>query len=123
MQKKLTVLFAFAIFVLVMGLAITPTMTEAVNCKKNPSHRNCTDGDGGGATVPLCVTIRNDLTNDPTDKVTPDDKFTHDGDLMHPPYCHGEEAETEFSSSFYVISRIANGATLRSLQTISLFLP
>ena len=39
MQKKLTILFAFAIFVLVVGLAITPTMTEAVNCENSKSYR------------------------------------------------------------------------------------
>jgi len=44
MQKKLTVLFAFAIFVLVVGWAITPAQAH---CKKNHqgSHIHCTQDD------------------------------------------------------------------------------
>jgi len=49
MQKKLTVLFAFAIFVLFVGWAITPTKAHANHCDKKPDHKHCTqDGNGGG---------------------------------------------------------------------------
>ncbi len=43
MQKKLTVLFAFAIFVLVVGWAITP-----VQAHHNPGHSRGGGAGGGG---------------------------------------------------------------------------
>ena len=57
MQKKLTILFAFAIFVLVLGM-----QTDSYACHKNanPHGKNstCDDGGGGGGVdIPLCVTL------------------------------------------------------------------
>ncbi len=54
MQKKLTVLFAFAIFVLVVGWAITPVQAH---CEPPHDHKKCPggngngDGDGGGPRI------------------------------------------------------------------------
>jgi len=69
MQKKLTVLFAFAIFVLVVGWALTPAQAHTGNpCPhepKNPDHKHCTGDppldDGGGGPVPVTVTFRDDV--------------------------------------------------------------
>ena len=53
MQKKLTVLFAFAIFVLVLGWSITPA---PAHCKKSepPHHDGKCGGVGGDPTIGLC---------------------------------------------------------------------
>jgi len=54
MQKKLMVLFAFAIFVLVVGWAVTPAQAHVdlenpENClHKNPEHKHCNGGNGNG---------------------------------------------------------------------------
>lgn len=59
MQKKLTVLFAFAIFVLVVGWAITPI---SAHCKQKGPHVAHCNGDpapdDGGGTIPVTVTFR-----------------------------------------------------------------
>jgi len=63
MQKKLMVLFAFAIFVLVVGWAITPAQAH---CRGDhvAKHKNCGDGGGddggggGGRDIPVSVTFR-----------------------------------------------------------------
>jgi len=47
MQNKLTVLFAFAIFVLVVGWAITPAQAHIKFCGTEPLHKHCTGGDDG----------------------------------------------------------------------------
>ncbi len=60
MQKKLTILFAFAIFVLVVGLSITPAQahTKGTVCTDDPMHKHCNGDpppdDGGGATIEDC---------------------------------------------------------------------
>jgi len=48
MQKKLTVLFAFAIFVLIVGLPIMPVTTTLAdpNCERHPDNPNCGGGVG-----------------------------------------------------------------------------
>jgi len=51
MQKKLTVLFAFAIFVLLVGWAITPVQAHCVP-EHEAKHKNCGDGGGGGGGDP-----------------------------------------------------------------------
>ncbi len=52
MQKKLTALFAFAIFVLLVGWAVTPAQAHDCSRHANQNHRHCPDGDpspdGGG---------------------------------------------------------------------------
>jgi len=97
MQKKLTAFFAFAIFVLLVGWAITPAQAHCNGVMEHEDkHKNCPDsgGGGGGGTVPLCVTLTGG-------KVTPDGSE---------PYCHGEEVEADPSvSGFFVIAHIANG--------------
>jgi len=59
MQKKLTVLFAFAIFVLVVGWAITPVQAH---CKPNGPHVAHCNGDpppeDGGANIRVKVDFR-----------------------------------------------------------------
>ena len=57
MQKKLTVLFAFAIFVLLVGWAVTPAQAE--HCKgKHKTDPGCDGGGGGGGgTIPVTVFI------------------------------------------------------------------
>ena len=64
MQKKLTVLFAFAIFVLVVGWAITPAQAH---CSLNPTHDKghhkknpCKEGEEGDI-VRYNVTVEGDL--------------------------------------------------------------
>jgi len=58
MQKNLTVLFAFAIFVLVVGWAITPV---SAHCKPNGPHVAHCNGDppsdDGGANIRVTVFI------------------------------------------------------------------
>lgn len=48
MQKKLTVLFAFAIFVLVIGVHID---TYACHKEGGSNHKDCGDGGGAGGKV------------------------------------------------------------------------
>ncbi len=53
MQKKLTVLFAFAIFVLIVGWSITPAQAHPGtpdNCPHKDGHQHCSEPppDGGG---------------------------------------------------------------------------
>ncbi len=55
MQKKLTILFAFAIFVLIVGMP-----NEGYAChKEGTTHGKQTDcaPGGGGVDIPLCVTL------------------------------------------------------------------
>ncbi len=65
MQKKLTVLFAFAIFVLIVGWAVTPVQAH---CSLNPTHDEghhkknpCIEGDEGDI-VRYDVTVSDDLS-------------------------------------------------------------
>jgi len=60
MQKKLTILFAFAIFVLLVGWAATPAFAAQPECKgQNKNSVECGGSSGGGAPrdIPLCVTL------------------------------------------------------------------
>ena len=89
MQKNLTVLFAFAIFVLIVGWAITPVQAH---CSDDPTHnaKHKNDpcipdgggGKGGGGSVELDGLFR-DAVN-PPDRIQSDTEegFTHD----HNPY-------------------------------------
>ena len=63
MQKKLTILFAFAIFVLVVGWAITPTKAHANHCDKKPEHKHCNGEpvDDGNVVSAITFTVTGDL--------------------------------------------------------------
>ena len=74
MQKKLTVLFAFAIFVLIVGLH-----TDSYACHKGDGVQHgkkpCDDGGGGGgggggSSIPVSVTFR-DCTGGPVGEGPP----------------------------------------------------
>ncbi len=52
MQKKLTILFAFAIFVLVLGWAITPVQANPADADGCHNHKPC-DGGGGDGDEPI----------------------------------------------------------------------
>jgi len=52
MQKNLTILFAFAIFVLVLGWSITPAQAHC----KDPDHFDCNKGDDDGRTPTIVET-------------------------------------------------------------------
>jgi len=82
MQKKLTVLFAFAIFVLVLGWAITPVQAH---CKKNHQgeHIHCTqvDPDFGLRKKPVPLTATFD--------VVAEDNLQ--SDVANEPYVHKED--------------------------------
>ena len=68
MQKHLTVLFAFAIFVLLVGWAVTPAQAH---CSLNPTHNEkhktdpCIEGEGD--MVIYHVTVSGDLFQIPVD--------------------------------------------------------
>lgn len=105
MQKKLTVLFAFAIFVLVLGWAITPVQAE--DCKgKHKKDPDC-DGKGGGGPegTPLCVTFGD----------APGDRVTSDGEMPEE-YCNhvGSTGLVTLSSNgTFIFASSGKGATRR----------
>jgi len=76
MQKKLTVLFAFAIFVLLVGWAVTPVQAHPGTPKdcphKDTNHQHCTPQDdpvdGSDEPIPVQVTFR----DGPGDTITSD---------------------------------------------------
>ena len=61
MQKKLTVLFAFAIFVLLVGWAVTPVQAHTKFCNSKPEHKHCSEplpDDGGSDKYSVDVEFR-----------------------------------------------------------------
>ena len=96
MQKKLTILWAFAFFVLLVSWAIKPAQAH---------HRDGHSRGGGGGGIPLCVTI----SDASTDNVTSDGngKLVLNGKASPNTYCHDEQAVDP--SSFYVIAGSGGG--------------
>jgi len=64
MQKKLTVLFAFAIFVLVLGWAIKPVSAHTKFCP-DPDHKHCNNDpvNESDEPIPVQVTFRDALAD------------------------------------------------------------
>lgn len=58
MQKKLTVLFAFAIFMLVVGWAVT---LHAHSCDRKPGHIHCEPTPDGNEVSAITFTVTGDL--------------------------------------------------------------
>ncbi len=102
MQKKLMVLFTFAIFVLVVGWAITPAQAHGTfeNClHKKDSHNHCQPPNGDpppddeGDRYSAMVTFR-DTDCDDTE-VDDRDRFCSDGLDGNSPYVDGLNAVVE----------------------------
>ncbi len=65
MQKKLTILFAFAIFVLLVGWSITPAQAHIKFCESDLEHKHCTGNDGETPMiVPTVARWGGDITRD-----------------------------------------------------------
>jgi len=64
MQKKLTVLFAFAIFVLIIGWAITPVQAHECENHRRTTHPHCNDvvEDDGSVTARIDFRVMGDIS-------------------------------------------------------------